>query len=318
MIWRVLIVMLCFAALNGAMAAQDATPLTAWRGEFMRRGQGATVISARLVGFPKLYRGNEIGTQVSVYIINQQTRARYVFFPQKNDATQIDVWKLPAGDYLIDNVMVDYLGKKRNWRRQITKKFSIVEHTLSDLGTWQISPSGTTDLEVKFQVLDRELPEELMGENSSFGALINGFTGKVLQALGGKDLYKQSGKNFGKRDEMRATITHTRQISMVYRLDLKRYGRYNRNFVKVLATHDQDLRTCYSDRLNDDADLAGSVRFQFQVSRSSGVMQNFKIVGGTLRDPKLIQCMYYQLASIQFPVRAPIVGNIDFQFRVYD
>lgn len=151
---------------------------------------------------------------------------------------------------------------------------------------------------------------------SSVAAVVDGFTGLIQQRIGGKKVIEDSEDEYGGANQVRATMTFTRQIAMFYALNLFRHNYLAQQVSQVLVVYDPNLRRCYTDRLEYNESLKGDVKFTFLLAKSTGTMTKIKHSGGTAGDPKLIRCMYLELGAIQFPVSENIVGEVTYTYDV--
>ena len=103
---------------------------------------------------------------------------------------------------------------------------------------------------------------------------------------------------------------------MFYRLNLMRHNYHAKTISGVLNANDANLRRCYTDRLDFNDDLRGTVGFTFLLSKQSGTMAKLKPSGGTANDPKLVECLFMELSNMQFPVPDNMVGDLLYTFDV--
>jgi hypothetical protein len=101
---------------------------------------------------------------------------------------------------------------------------------------------------------------------------------------------------------------------MFYKLDLMKHNDHAKAIAGVLTVYDPNIRKCYTDRLDDNDSLKGDVKFTFLLSKQTGTMAKLKRTGGSLGDPKLAECMYYELSQIQFPVSENMIGELTYTF----
>jgi hypothetical protein len=111
------------------------------------------------------------------------------------------------------------------------------------------------------------------------------------------------------------TYSVTRQISMFYRLDLLRDNEHSKDMAAIMHIYDAPVRACYVERLDDQPWLKGDVDLSFAMSKQSGGMEKIRHVGGTLRDPALVQCLKRRLAEIPFQPPRDMRGKLRYRFE---
>jgi hypothetical protein len=72
------------------------------------------------------------------------------------------------------------------------------------------------------------------------------------------------------------------------------------------------------DQLDRDGSLQGQISFRFRVSKSDGAMQNIKYSGGSLNSKKVVECLYFTLGKMQFPITRTLDGRVTFYFTFKD
>jgi methionine-rich copper-binding protein CopC len=308
---------------GGRGQAAPLTPLTEWKGEFFQMKQGGLYVKIEPKGFKASRQSKVLTSNIQVTIENILKRKAYVLSHKMAavDGPPRELWKLPAGKYLVKSVvMVDTAGVKRVWRGEESgpnhKAFSVKRLMISNLGLWSVRPEGKAGLAVVFGMVPNSYVEAGDRTGSSVAAVINGFTGLVQEKFAGAKLFKAAGKDFAGKGEMRATVSFTRQIAMFYKLDLFKHNRYGKQISEVLAVYDSNLRNCYTSRLDYNDRLRGEVKFAFILSKQTGTMTKLKPAGGTANDPKLVECMYFELGQIQFPAPETMIGELTYTFDV--
>lgn len=300
----------------------DAAP---WQGEYFDKTQGGLFLKIALKDFPASKQTKFLTGNIQITVRNLLKKRDYRISHTPNDGADPgdvprELWKLPSGKYeIISIVMVDAFGVKRVYAprgSEARQSFSIKRHCLANLGFWTLSPRGPAGLAARFTMVPNSYEESGRRSESSVAAVIDGFTGLLQESIGGKRVIQGAENNFEGESEMRATVTFTRQIAMFYRLDLFRHNHYAKSIANVLTVYDPNLRRCYMDRLEVNDALKGDVKFTFLLSKSTGTMAKLKHTGGSANDPKLAQCIYYQLAQIQFPVPENMIGELTYSYDV--
>jgi hypothetical protein len=303
---------------HGAALAAPAAPFAEWRGEYFQKKQGGLFVKVQLKGFKGKKTQYVTGT-VNIHLFDLLKKRTYVL-PQpigNIDGYPDNLRKANAGKYVVKSIeLVDPNGVKRTWTGPEKKTVVVKRLSLSNMGLWTLSPSGAQGLSVKFAMIPNSYTEEGDKKESSVMAVVNGFTGLVQEKFAGKKLEAAAENNFESGNELRATITFTRQIAMFYKLNLFKHNHHAKAVAQVLAVSDPNLRTCYTNRLDFNDSLRGEVKFNFILSKQTGTMSTLKNTGGSLNDPKLIECMYYELMQIQFPVKETILGELTYTYDV--
>ena len=114
------------------------------------------------------------------------------------------------------------------------------------------------------------------------------------------------------KNEARVSYTELQTISMFYKIDLKRHNRFARIVQRAINEKDRALRNCYVERLEVKDNLRGNIHFKFIYSKTDGAFRTLKVVKQTLRDPKLVECVYWNLAAISFKVDTDMIGDLTF------
>lgn len=302
-----------------AFANSPADAAAEWQGEYFNGKQGGVFLKIKLQGF-KVSKGRAstftITNDAQVTVFNILNKKPYVLSQPVNEAAGVPrkVWKLPSGKYAIRTIeLVDAEGSKRRYAPARPQTFAIKRACLANLGVWTLKPDGP-GLGVTFAMNSNPYKETGDRRQSSIVAVINGFNGLIQERFAGKELLHKGEAGYEGKSEMRAVVTSTRQISMFFRLDLFRHNHHAREIADILTTYDANLRTCYSRRLDDNPKLQGEIKFNFILAKDTGTMSKLKHRGGSIDDPKLVECLYYELAQIQFPVREAMLGELTYTF----
>jgi hypothetical protein len=307
------------AALAPLSASAAPPSLAEWKGEYFEKRQGALYLKVGLKGFKASKQSSSTVTNVQITITNLLKKRDFLVSHELQDveAGPRTVWKLPSGKYTVKQLeMVDAAGVRRTWKATKKRAFSVKRLCISNLGLWTLSPKGEDGLSVKFAMVANSYRETGSKKDSSVAAVVNGFNGLIQEKLAGKALLAKADDDYSSPRELRATLTFTRQIAMFYKLDLMRHNHHAREVAEVLSTFDPNLRTCYTDRLEYNDKLKGDVTFTFLLSKETGTMSKLRHTGGTADDPKLVECIYYELAKIQFPVAENMLGELTYTYDV--
>lgn len=310
--------LVCCVTLFASISAQAAArALSEWRGEYFAKRQGAIYLHMALKGFKRSSLSSGMATNIQITITNVLKEQDYLVSHelQQVGSSPRFVWKLPSGKYQIKRIeLVDEAGVKRVWQNSKSPSFTVRRLCISNLGLWTLAPAGTNALDAKFGMIANSYKEIGRKEDSSVLAVINGFNGLVQAKLGGKQLLAKAKKDYESGRELRTGLSFSRQIAMFFKLDLMQNNYFAKPIADVLTTFDPNLRTCYTDRLDENDKLRGDVKFTFLLSKETGTMTKLRHTGGTADDPKLVECVYYELAKMQFPVDRNMLGEITYSY----
>ena len=311
--------LLCSFAFTASLVAASATSLSEWRGEYFKKKEGAFYLVLDTVGFEG--QAGQFSSRVQIKLVNLLSKKIFTLaqrpIAKQSQGAQVRQWKLPSGKYALRQIkLVDGLGKKRLWQARRGRTFIVKRVMLSNLGRWTLAPKGKAGLRLRIRHEANTYEEAGASADSSLAAVINGFNGLTQKVYGGKKVLQAAEDDYSTENELRATFTTRRNIAMVFQLNLFKHNYLAKQVATILSVHDPQLRTCYTDRLRFNDALRGEVGFTFLLSKSTGSMTKLKHTGGTLRDPKLVQCLYYELAAIQFPINTTMIGEINYTFEV--
>lgn len=293
------------------------TQLSPWKGEYLRANQGAITLQILLEKFARndALRGQQ--ADVQVIIRDRISGQRYLILAPTVNQRDFEniIWKAPVGGYRLESLTRYEQGRKQVWYGSGQERFTVRGMMVSNMGLLRVRPRGQNYLQVQFSAFKPQLLAA--AQSGVFGGMQEAFSGRSQESWKGGMKAATQRNNFGRVDEMRAVITQSRSVSMVYKMDLRQHARYNRAVLPVLQGHDARLRSCYTDRLEDNERLGGTVSFRFILAKHNGTVRKLRYTGGTLKDGKMIKCLYYELAQLHFPVRAPVDGRLTFQFRAF-
>jgi hypothetical protein len=307
---------------NRVLQVKEGIPARLWSGELLTSGDGGVFVAVTARGVGTAAKWREVTSQVNIFLRHTANGGLYVLSEVPGPAkAEPRIAILPSGKYHVASVsLVDPKGITRIWKPQRPQTVVVSDFKISKLGRMNVEVDAKRRMDVKF---DRKTQVALQASalmRQSFVATIDGFSGKGLDKLGGNGVKQGARKNFGSATEMRATMSSFRQIQMVYKLALNGPvpQTYYTQMASALAAHDANLRTCYTEGLEVHDEIQGSVKFTFSLAPKAGVMRNLKHAGGTIRYPKLISCLFYELGAIKFPVRRNISGELMYAFKVHE
>ncbi|MBM4251639.1 MAG: AgmX/PglI C-terminal domain-containing protein [Deltaproteobacteria bacterium] len=310
---------------SGAGARQDVSAsgqlaglrLNEWHGEYFEKSRGAFFISLSLQNF----RGG-FTSEVQVYMTDLlHNNPVMVSLDPSRQPTSVagQIWIAATGKYRLDKIeLVDGTGAKRTWMGDADQqRYSVKKQCLSNLGRWIVRPQGADGLALTFEPIANPFKEQGKDrKDSSVAAVIDGKTGLVQEVFAGKKAINNAESDNSTTNELRRSITFTRQISMFYKLDLMRHNYHAKSIAAILNANDASVRRCYTDRLDFNDNLRGTLSFTFLLSKQSGTMAKLKHTGGSANDPKLAECVYLALSSMQFPVPDNMVGELVYTYDV--
>jgi len=317
---RSLLVGVCsLVGLAPSAQAEDLySPLESWNGEYLQQGYGGIYTRMKLEGFRKSKRGRAITTNVFIHLHEVKQGRRYVLSQAAAESDSlVPVWKIPAGNYAVQRVSLnDHTGRTRTWNGMGRLKLGVRHLFLSNMGLLTLQPEGEKGLKIRFQTQANSFKNQY--EHQAFAGVVDAYSMKVQVELGGRELFQSAEQDFSSSSEARAAVSHQRQISMMYKVDLETERKLVPKVVSTVASQDLDLRRCYIDQLDQDESLQGQVGFRFQIARSSGAIQKISPQGDSIRSDRLVQCLILTLGRMQFPIASTINGSIIFYFSYKD
>ncbi len=292
-----------------------------WRGALFQPKEGGLFLDVNLEGFRTATQEDYNPETVQITISNLIDRQNYLItYVKRTDlASALTTnWRLPAAKYLVSRIVViDYFGVRREKvYSQERKSFIVTRQCLSNLGLWTIGPEGAKGLKVKYNMVQSSYREDAPKRESSVAAVINGFTGVIQEVFSGKKIMTAAAKGYNDADNMRVTLSTTRHISMTFRLNLFQHNYFAKAIGANLNVYDSNLRQCYTDALERVASLAGNVDFSIILSKNTGNIRKITHKGGSIRDSRVVECLMFNLQSIQFPLKDNMVGELSFEFKV--
>lgn len=292
-----------------------------WKGEHFDKAQGGAYLRTSLLGFKASAQTRFMTGPIQITLENLLDKKVYIlsYDPGELAMRSRQIWKFPAGKFLVKAIsLVDTTGARRTWSPSKSDRRIVIirRHCLSNLGRWALAPVGANGLRVQFAMAPNDYREEGTKRDSTVAAVVDGFSGLVQDELGGKRVLAAAKKGFESKTEMRQVVKFTRQISMLYRLDLFKHNYQSKQIAQVLDLHDGMIRRCYTDALDAQDGIHGDLRFTFLLSKDTGTMHKLRHTGGMITDPKMINCVYLSLAQMQFAATQNMVGEIRYTYDV--
>ena len=311
--FRAGLLILSFMLCAPELWAQSSTLLSPWRGSYLEPKQGAFYVKIELDGFKSTSITGYITGSLQITLVNLITQVPYQFTHRvaSVEGFPAEMWKIPSGKYKLDGA-----GVRRDLAMPVLPTFIVSRLCLSNFGNWTLRPSGAKQLSLKIKMLPNSYTEEGEKSNSSLAGVINGQSGIVQEIFAGKKLFQASAAGYAASGQLRATVTTTRQVSMVYKLDLFKHNKYARDISGVLNSYDGKIRECFTTGLDANAQLRGDLTIQFLMSHVSGTMKKIRPAGGSINDPKMVGCMVLALAQISFPAKETMIGELTYTFDI--
>lgn len=304
------------AGFAGVPAVMPLKGVSQWNGEFFRKQEGALFVKTLASGFSGTALAN---VKITLFGIIQQQA--YIFSNPQTEVTAPprSIWKFGSGKYRVDVIeFTDQTGTKRFWRGDKNAPVVVVipRLTLSNLGVWNLSPVGADKIAVKFSMIPNSYVETVPAKDSAVAAVVNGFTGTMQKAIGGKGLIANADNDYSTRSVLRSEATFARQIGMYYKVELFKHNMYAKDLLGSLTAFDLNLRGCYLKALEENYKLKGDIVFQILTSEKTGTIKKAKKARGSVTNGGLIDCLIGELQQIPMPVQETMVGELSFTFDV--
>lgn len=290
--------------LNPWLQAQTLTPKL-WNGEALARDEGVLYIQGSIINADAQPKGGAF----TALLQGQTTKLMYqLYFEALDIGMHPDrVWKLKADRYLIlDLKHIDKQGKSWQWRGPYRAPVLVKAQALANGGIWylvQLKQAGKLSFLIKSA-------KNVFRVEKTQGSLT-----EVFDALSGAQQLSFRQRSAERAGEIRAVMRSTRTISLFYKIDLFRQNHYAQDVMEVIQTHDADLRTCYSELLDRRAGERGELSFQIILSHNTHSIKTIKIKKADIREERFLECLYYKLMALSFPVSESVLGELTFTFQ---
>lgn len=290
-----------------------------WRGENLVGGTGVTTLTINPVTASR--RAPVLTSQpVQLYLrrvgSNAFTLLRYPFLD--SFSRSLPLWKLPAGRYqLIKVVAQSTTGRRWVWQVPAGKKapvLAVAPGVLATWGQWRIMAGSKGRLSVQLVgkggvAFDKRAKAKIM----RLGGIMNGLTGKMLTKK--RRISKKASRAQGKaKNKVLGVFSRTKNIGVFYGIALSNYKAQTTRMTKLLRRNDLGFRNCYLKTLRFDGRVAGKLVYRFQVSPSDRLIEPTIARGSTVKDKRLLRCLYYEISSLKVPMKLPLKGSIAFKF----
>ncbi len=277
-----------------------------WNGEALQGDEGLFYLQGAILD----QSAQSLGGQFSFELHGTQQRSVYsLSFSCGTMGQHPDkVWKVKVDNYEVRNVQhIDGKGQKWFWSGPYKHPLLIRKQSLSNFGSFYLvllKQKGQLSFLIKigqnvFQ------PQKSQG---SFESIINGVSGMEMLALERKAPQKAG--------EIRAVIRTTRTIGMFYKLNLFRQNQHAKTVMDVIQANDPDIRSCYTDAIERGLEQQGQMNFTILLSHQTHSIRSMKLKLAEIKDEKFLECLYYKLMALSFPVPESMIGELGFQFQL--
>lgn len=293
-----------------------------WKGEDFLKKQGGFFLYLEIADAKRKSITVLKPIEIKVYGVLQ--RKHYTFKQWASDFNsklQATVWKLPAGKYVIKEIkFMDNKKQSYRWAGKKSKKlrFLIRRHGLSNLGRWNLKLAKNGQVLLKIKMMPNTFRSRRPVGEEAVSAIYHGFNGSIQKVIGNHKLSKKKKKR-SPEDKNTLLYRHrsVRNISLKWTINMYRYQHHAQHVNEVISSHDPYLRKCYTDRLEEEFGLKGSVSFAFILSKKTDSIRKLKRLKSSLDSPILFKCLRENLLSMQFSLNKNILGKIKFEFNAF-
>lgn len=295
-----------------------ANPLPIWKGEYLKKNQGAGYFNVHFSKFPESVNSKSLTHKIQMVLRHAATDRQYTASHEARNPkeTSSPVWKMPTGQYYLKKIIViDKSAVKRIWSPPSRRVLTVTSLNLSNFGLWWLSPASKSTLTVIPRMVTNTFRDSQIRTKGAFDSIIDGFTGRTQQVLHGEKIIQRANRGYAGTNDMRTDLGSSRQIVMVYKLDLPKHNHFAPAVSAVISQFDAQLRTCYTDLIQDKDLTEVKVWFKFNIEKESGLIDNLTYRAKQFPNKRFRECLYYILGQIQLPIRQSIGGKISFVFR---
>jgi len=277
-----------------------------WNGEALQKDEGLFYLQGSIIDSDAQHKG---GSFSFTLFGKKQQKAYSVQFDTNVLGQHPDkVWKLKEDDYQIAQVQhVDSKGKRWIWKGPYRTGLLVKSRSLSNLGIWylvQLKQAGQLSLLIKPS-------KNIFQANKSQGSIA-----RVIDGQTGREQATFEQKAAAGQGEIRAVMRSTRTIGMYYKLNLFRQNQYAPTVVGVIQSNDPDLRTCFTDLLDRGSSEQGTISYTMLLSNQSHSIKTLKIKKTEIKDERFLECLYYKLMALSFPVKESMIGELSLIFQL--
>jgi hypothetical protein len=305
---RIAAIVGCFLLLSLFPLQAQVTTLTpkVWNGEALAKDEGLFYLQGSIIDSNAQHKG---GSFSFIIVGKNQQKAYSVQFDTAALGQHPDkVWKLKEDDYQIAQVQhVDSQGKRWIWKGPYRTALQVRSKSLSNFGIWylvQLKQAGQLSILIK------------PSANTFKAAKSQGSIARVIDAVSGREQATFEQKAAARQGEIRAVMRSTRTIGMFYKLNLFRQNQYAPTVIGVIQSNDPDLRTCYTDFLDRGATGKGTISYTMLLSHQSHSIKSLKVKQAEIKDERFLECLYYKLMALSFPIKESMIGELSLIFQV--
>lgn len=307
-----------------------------WKGGAFDKSHGGVYL--RLDISSKLRAAKANG--VIVKLINPQTLHVYSLRYQllKGKKSSATVFKIPSGQYRVLQAGLIASGKFYNFKGPSREYVSVLPNRISDGGVWYLSSpqsmvlrfsktpkkslrdiakklrsragGGTRTVQKAKESDNSKAKEKNLSRNVKPGIRLKArkFEGNLGRK---KRLKKLSDGGFDSPADMRAAYSYQQTIALVYKVSTSYNNYYSKHVAKGISAVESKIRECYADALQTKGDFKGAITYRFSYENKS---LKLKLAKDTVRDKKMTECVYWQIAALNIGTRKNITGSIKLNF----
>jgi len=86
--------------------------------------------------------------------------------------------------------------------------------------------------------------------------------------------------------------------------------------IGVIQSNDADIRSCYTDFLDRGTTAQGVVNYTMLLSNQSHSLKTLKVKQTDIKDERFMECLYYKLMALSFPVKESMIGELTLTFQI--
>jgi hypothetical protein len=291
----------------GSLQAQVATLVPkVWNGEALLKDEGLFYLQASILDSDAQHKG---GSFSFILYGKKQKKAYSVQFDTMPIGQHPDkVWKLKEDEYQITLVQqVDSQGRRWSWKGPYRHSLQVKSRSLSNFGVWYLVQLKQTG---QLSILVKSSPNVFQKDKTQ------GSIARVIDALSGREQATFEQKAAARKGEIRAVFRSTRTIGMFYKLNLFRHNNHAPQVIGVLQSNDPDIRTCYTDFLERAEPAQGTITYTMLLSHQTHSIRSLKVKQSQIKDDRFLECLYYKLMALSFPIKESMIGELSLIFQV--
>lgn len=277
-----------------------------WNGEALQKDEGLFYLQSAIIDSNAQHSNGSFSftlfgkNQQKAYSVQYETRT----LGQHPDK----VWKVKEDEYQILQIQhIDARGKKWTWIGPYRQSLVVKSQSLSNMGIWylvQLRQAGQLSFLIK-PSKNIFIPEKSQGSIA-----------RIIDAMGGHEQLALTQKASHKQNEIRAVFSTSRTIGMFYKLNLFRQNQYAPTVLGVIQSNDPDLRTCYTDLLDRVKSAQGTLTYTMLLSHQTQSAKTLKVKHSDIQDERFLECLYYKLMALSFPVKESMIGELSLIFQI--